>query len=347
MLLDYKELNKQITNKVFSGVYLFIGDEDYLKDKYAERIITAHLSFEERQMNLSKFTQDHDLNAISEIILAAPFLAEKRIVIIKNSGFFEPTARGKAANTPVKPDKTARLLDEIPGSAILVFIENKADKRLALYKTVLKLGVVTEFKTPSDNTLVDWVIREAKNNGRVIAPPDAAYFVQVTVNNMYAKLSELNKLIDYSEEIITKHDIDTLTVKSSEANIFELVDAIAKKNVRTALKKYDDLLRLREHPIMTLAMIARQFRLIHICAVLKKQGKSASEIARLTNLQDFVVKNILSQSRNFTGDAPQRILRYCLETDISIKTGLINEKLGVLLVIVKGCMGETYAMQEM
>jgi len=84
---------------------------------------------------------------------------------------------------------------------------------------------------------------------------------------------------------------------------------------------------------MVLSMMARQFRLILQCKACAE--KNVRDIAGTLGLRDFIVRECLRQGQNFTRDRLITALSDCQDTDIRIKTGLLEGELGVELLIVR------------
>ena len=149
--------------------------------------------------------------------------------------------------------------------------------------------------------------------------------------------AELNKLISYKghNSVVENADIEKICIKAMEAHIFDLVEAIGKRDTGTAVKIYRNLILLKEQPVGILAMIARQFRLMIQAAGLSNTGKSQKEICELMGQKDFVVKMALNQSRNFTPDVLKAAFKDCLNTDYGIKSGILDSETAVEILIVK------------
>jgi len=377
-MISIKELKEQIKDKKFRRLYLFYGCEDYLKNLYAQRITDALLPKNACLMNLDTIDgKTYSLDALAAKCETMPFMADVRIIVVKESGIFAPSKRAgqeKAENSGNKEhmaeraatdeengeksaskehvqtadeaasyapskkteaSKTEKYLSDIPDTAIVIFIEEKVDKRLTIFKAALKNGICAEFDTPDESALIQWIISEAKSKNRNISRADAAFLLHTAPPGMGSYLTELDKLADYTQDTITKQDIAALTTKSVEYSIFQLVDAIGNKNLKNAVDIYNNLLFLKMSPFMVLVMAARQFKLILACAKLHANNKNTAEIAKLLDIKDFTVRSYLKQSGNFTADTLERAYRECLETDVNIKTGKIAERLGVEMLIIK------------
>ena len=83
-----RKINQDIKNQTFQNIYLLYGEEAYLKKQYKDRLKAAVCG--EDTMNYAYFEgKNTDVNEIISIADTMPFFAEKRLVVIENSGFFK------------------------------------------------------------------------------------------------------------------------------------------------------------------------------------------------------------------------------------------------------------------
>lgn len=153
---------------------------------------------------------------------------------------------------------------------------------------------------------------------------------------MVALKEEMTKLLNYTgDKKITREDIDIACTKSVESNIFDMVGAIGGKNTELALDIYGNLLNMKESPLGILKMIARQFKMILECKYLLRKKYTKQQIAYELGLREFIVAGCINQSRNFTLGNLMKAVEDCAKCDIDIKRGLIQDKLGVEIIILK------------
>ena len=67
----------------------------------------------------------------------------------------------------------------------------------------------------------------------------------------------------------------------------------------------------------------------------ERLGLTQQELAEKLNLREFMVKEALSEAKNFTFDELKNAMEDCLETDKKIKLGLMKDDLAVELLIIK------------
>lgn len=325
-----KELKEEIKSRSFKNCYLFFGEEKYLIRTYEQRMRSALLEEGSKDMNFSVFDGK---KVLAEDIIGAcetlPFLAEKRLVLVKDSALFKQGRKEES-------ERLSKYMADIPQSTVLLFIESEVDKRSQGYKAAAKYGRAVEFITPAEKELSTWIVGEFKKSGIGCGTRQAVYLIESVAYNMEAISAEIEKLKNYKAKgNIANEDIDRVCIKSLETRIFEMVDAIGNKKAGRAVEIYRNLLSMKEAPLGILMMITRQFRLMLECAVLSGQGLSEREIAARIGQKEFVVRKSLGQSRNFDRQILTEAMRDCLETDRSVKSGMLKPAEAVELIIIK------------
>lgn len=329
---EIKELKKQWKNHEFAKCYLFYGTETYLLKDYENTLTKALLPPGAETMNYDIFEEKRaTAAAIMDAAETLPFLNDRRLVTVRNSGFFQKGGRKDEA------DHLREFLSDLPDNVCLLFVEEKAEKSNGLYKSVVKYGQTVEFKRPTEKELSVWVRKTCRENGIAVSDSVTALFLQTVDQDMENIERELQKLIAYkgSQGDVQPEDIRAVCTVSLEAKVFDLVRAVAEKKAEKALQIYHDLILLKESPYMVLSLISRQFRMILQSMLLSQAGMTNSAIAARLELRDFAVKAYLQQSRRFSPEGWKRALKDCLETDLAIKSGKMGEEAAVELLILR------------
>lgn len=323
-----QSLKNALKTGEWKRVYLFYGEEAFLKRTYKKQVKQAVIG-EEDSMNYNYFEgkDGADVKEIMAIADTMPFFADRRLVIVENSGFFKGAAS----------EELCKFVGNLPDTLVLLFIEDEVDKRGKLYKAVVAAGSAIEMGRQSESALIDWTVRKLAGEGRNITRADLELLLERTGNDMDNINNEISKLVAYTygRNVITKDDIEALCTDRITGKIFEMVDAVSEKKQKRALALYSDLLQLKEHPLRILFMLARQFgKLLQVKELLEKNASKA-QIAREAGIQPFVAGKYMAQAGRFAKGAILEALEECAVTEASIKTGVINEKLGVELLLIK------------
>jgi DNA polymerase-3 subunit delta len=325
-----QKLKQQIKDKKLSNVYLFYGEERYIINTYLNKIVELALEGGDKSMNYDIYeTRLNNIDKIIDSIATLPFFSSKRVIVIKDYNLF----KSKNSNDVAKLQEA---IIRIPDTTLLIIIEEEVDKRTKLYKLLSKNGTGVEFNRLSDGELIKYIASVLNKYGKKIDKDCVKHFIQTVGYDLQNIHNELDKVIDYNENsIIIKQSIDEVCIRTIESRIFDLVDCMGSGNKDKALKLYYDLIISKEHPTKILFMLTRQFRLIYQTKLLYSQGFDKNSIARKIKIPPFVANKCIKQSSNFTLPNLKQSLNECLEIEKDIKTGKIDSKIGIELIIIK------------
>ncbi len=320
-----QRIQNDIKQSDFKQVYLLYGEERYLRKQYTDRLHQAMCN-EDDQMN-THFYEGKDIS-VGEIIDLAetlPFLAERRVIFISNSGLFKSGGE-KMAEYLTAPNETT----------YFVFTESEVDKRSKLYKTVQSKGYVAEFSVQDENTLKRWIAGILNREGKKITESTVQLFLTKTGTDMENIQMELEKLICYcmDREIITPEDVNAICTNRISNHIFDMISAIADKQQQRALQLYYDLLALKEPPMRILFLIARQCNMLLQVKEMKSHGYDNKAIGSKIGVPPFIAGKYVTQASHFKSSQLKRAVRQCVEAEEAVKSGRMNDMMSVEILIV-------------
>jgi DNA polymerase III subunit delta len=309
--------------------YLFHGEDDYS--------IKAQIKKMRDQMgddlNISDFS-DPKVSPL-EVLSAAqamPFLSDKRLVIAH--GLLDHWHRSGASKAQKELLKQfIAQLPDLPPTARLVFAESRT---LPRRHPILKLleddphGYVKEFNAPKNPTA--WLKRQAEAYKIQLEPKAIAALVSVIGSDLRRADNELYKLAAFVGEggSVREQDVALLTPYVPETNIFDLVDAIGKRNGRQAMQLLHRKLDIDEvDPFQIFGMVVRQFRLLLIAREVLDHGGGIGEFRELTGLHQYPAQKTREQARGFSLTALQHIYEKLLDLDVGVKTGKMDMATGL------------------
>lgn len=320
---------KQIKDDIKTGsirrFYLIYGEEKYLCQ--AEKQMLQKAVVGDDTMNFS-FMEGKEVTqeGIIEMAETMPFFADRRMILVEDSGFFKKEC-----------DKLAEYLPNMPESTCLVFVEDTVDKRNKLYKKVASLGYASECKRMGGKELKTWVARGLAREGKRVQEATVDEFLRRTGDDMENIRQELAKLIAYTgdREIVTYEDVQTITTPQLSDRIFDMIDAIATRNQQKALDLYYDLMLLKEPPMKILVLIARQFHSILQVKELRELGLGKDQIAERTGFKSFILNRYMSQAARFSKEELEEYVQMSVECDESVKNGNLKDSLAAELMIIQ------------
>lgn len=323
---EMKQLLEDMKSGRFRSVYLLYGQETYLKNQYRDKLKES-LVQEGDTMNFSVYRgKDISPGEIIDLAETMPFFADRRVILIEESGWFKKGG-----------EQMAEYLKTPSDSVCILFVETEVDKRSRLFKAVKEAGCVVEFDTQDEATLKRWILGRIRKEKKTISQAGLDFFLQRTGTDMENISREMEKLFSYTLErdVITEEDIEAICTRQISGQIFSMVEAIALRRQQEALRLYYDLLALKEPPMRILFLTGRQFNLLLQVKELKKKGYDNKKIGEKTGLHGFIVGKYAGQASRFQKEELREALEACVSTDEAIKSGRIGDVLGVELLIVK------------
>ncbi|MCI3923201.1 DNA polymerase III subunit delta [Paenibacillus sp. TRM 82003] len=336
--MDYKQAAREWSQGTIRPVYILHGAETYVMGEWIELLVQTAVNPDTRDFALSKYDlTETPLETVIEDAETLPFLSERKVVVASGAFFLT------GGRDPSKVEHRVEALQTYAASpaehAVLVLTvpADKLDERKKLVKALKASAIVLPFPLLGPAELQQWVKKKASGWGTTIED-EAVEELLTCVGGSCAKLaSEIEKLSLYAGkgETIRKEMVSTLAVRTSEQNVFLLVEEIAKLRPERAMTIFHDLLREKEEPIKLLVLIARQFRMMLGAKELAKQGFSQAQIASQLGAHPFAIKMAAEQAKRFRSETLERLMKELADLDYAMKTGGIDKQLGLELFILR------------
>ncbi len=310
-------LKKQLKDKTFGQLYLFCGEEAFLKSYYAQQLQKNILQTGFEDFNLAVFSgKDIDLKKVGDAIESFPMMAEKKMIVIKESGMLK-TPRAEAK------DFWEHTIPDIPPYVCIVIYEEEIDKRSKIYKLIKKHGLIVEIDYLKGADLISWVERGLRSYEKRMGKETLYYFLEHCDEGMTNIKNEMEKLMHYCKDKkdIEKKDIDAVCTTSIQSKVFHMIDAMVANNIPRALVYLQDMQVLKEPVIKILTLIARQFSGILKAKLMLEDGMPTAEITKRLGISPFVAKKYIRSANQFSAMQLQNAMEKCLEIDQDIKTG--------------------------
>ncbi len=329
-------------------IFFLYGEDSYrsaqkskeLKEKFIKEVDKSGL-------NLTSLDGENlDMEKLNQTVSTAPFLADRRMIIIKNlisknkDKSIQKEVVGLLKNLEKRKDKKDN---------IIIFWESGVGSKkkfgkpslagvLVKYLFSLKDVHKQEFELLNIYNLEKWIQSEVVKRGGKTEREAVKYLAILVGNNLWQISSEINKLLAYkkNEEILTD-DVGLLVKGKFDDNIFNLIDALSNKNDKLTVKLLADQLDSGVSESYILSMLIRQFRiLLQIKELIEGNGSLSNfQVASELNIHSFTAQKALAQVRNFNLAELKRIYSQLLELDIQIKTGYSRPEVALDLFVAK------------
>jgi DNA polymerase-3 subunit delta len=277
-------------------------------------------------MNINKFDgADLTFDKLVKSISAVPFLAEKRLIIIKN--FL------RDGDEKLREYITENFQKFSDSSVVIIAEEGEVKKTLSFYKKMQKADLIVHFPLRKGYDLEKWLVEQATLENINLKLPAAKRLITLVGNNGWRLINELKKLdlyrIALGKEQIEDADIEAMVEGENDSNIFDFIDALGARDSKMALVRLEELIKSGKNENYILTMIVYQFRNMMIVQDLIARGIAGPQIAKEAELNPYVAEKTIRLLKIFDLPMLRRVYYRLMQTDLDIKTGKVEPKLAL------------------
>lgn len=342
------DLKKQILKADFANLYFLYGEEKYLVEYYAKKLIAKAGGSKFEDFNSQMFDGgETGVDQIAAAVETLPFMTERKCVAVFDLDM-DAVRAGEAA-------KWSELLSGIPETTVLIIylpsveINSKKNKNWKKFITdAQKHGNTVELKRGTNTQLEKLLTSGAAKRGCELSRQNAARIIEFCGSDMRTLLNELEKLCAFVKEgEITSQIISNITVKNLEARVFDLSKAILSGAYDKAYNILDLLFYQNEEPVSILAVLSSAYTDMYRVKVSIQSGYGAGELTKHFDYarKEFRLSIAERDSKRFSLQMLRDSLNAFLDADTALKSArgdrrIVMEKLiaQLLLIAEKGKM---------
>ena len=312
-------------------IYLVYGDQEMLVNKMINKIAKDTLTdvddFNFVSLDSTKVSCEEVIDELNSL----PFGGDNKVVNVFNSYYLTSSNTDCTFNG----DKLdAYINNETDGVTLIVSVVSaKLDEKRVIVKKLKSVCKVIEVNSLNKKELPKVVKQMFAQRKCEITDSALEELLSRLGQDMYEISNEVDKLATFSNKLHLE-DIKALTPRKLEDNIFDMIDALFKKNTNKAFMIYNDLKNLGTEAITIISIISTQVRFLYQILVLSNKGYSESNIANELSVHPYRVKMGLDKVRRYSDYELEDMLDKLSKLDIQIKTGDIDRFVGLELFIL-------------
>lgn len=319
--MDALEFFALIKSGELKGAYLMEGEEEFPKEK-ALSSLKDTLFKDDNGMNVNVLMNPSS-DEFCFAVDSPPWLSEKRLIIVKESDLFE-----KNADEVKKYQGILNYLTKIPDFSIVIFyVRGKLNKTKAIFKAFDKLKRIVSFDKLKTNQLFSWIKKQFSICDLSCSDEFCEQLIFTAGNELLSLYNEIQKLVAFvNGRNLHLEDIDRVVTKSIEYRVFDLSDAIAKKDKDLAISLSQTMQKDGIAFSVMLAIIQKQLRQLLYVRLSVENGDSIQDISKKLSLTQQVVIKLKGLANKF--GFKSLIDGYLLSIDCEkeFKSGLVSEQ---------------------
>lgn len=314
------KLKQDLKQGAVGNLYLFYGQEDYLRDHYLSQLQKKTVERGMESFNLRTF-QGKELEAetLNDAVEAVPMMSERTLVVVWDWDLFQTESRR---------ERMLEMLSDLPEYLCLVFVydtmEFKPNGNTKLGKLLKEKAVAVEFQPQGQADLNQWMRRKlARDWDKDIDSATAEYLTFLCGGLMTNLAGELDKAGAYARgKAVTKRDIDAVCDPVLDARVFQMTDALAAGRYDKAMELLSQLLRMGESAIFILAALGRQLRQVWSARLALEERRGENYLAQLWNLKSgWQIRKLSQAARSHSLQWCRRAVALTQEADWRMKLG--------------------------
>lgn len=317
-----------------SGVYVFFGDEDYLKDIYLERIKKAVMTAEGfdvfNYFAVSLSDERAGCEKLADALFASPVMQEKTLVTVRDLSL----ASGKSAVLDAICEMLAKKSDDCVVVLIFRSDELVSDynlERSSAYKKLSSAGKLVKFDLLSDAKLFAWIKTLLAESKITISGEAAAVLTDMCSRRMLAVSAECAKLSAYcrvNPEIgeITPALVRQICTQNAKDEVpFEMSNAAAKWNLREMLTAFSSCRDRREEPITVTASLGKIYTDMLKMKTALLAGHTSSSAAKALGMNEYRARLVADSVQRVPLEVIESAVLLTYRTDVALKSTVTDK----------------------
>lgn len=290
--MKYVEFKKFTDENGGLPIYLFEGEEVYfrekgealLKSKFLQEPTLDYIAYDGASLKGDK------LKTLVDAVNCFPFLSEKRIVRVSE---FYPTEK-----------EFEQYLDDLfanpPRDSMLIIVNGGKGKTGTAALAKKPNVTYVDCARADEETIKKWIYVTCKREGVYADGITCGKIASYCIFDMSRISKETEKLIGYCKasnlERLTDEVVDSLVYPDSEYKIYELANALARKNYSEYMKITADLSTRGFNEISLLSSLASYFKGLYEASACKGSDK---EVAVALGIKEYAAKKNREQAAKF------------------------------------------------
>jgi len=300
------------------NLYVFHGEEAYLREYYLSQLKKLLLPSGLEQFNLHTARgKDCSPEWLEQAADCLPMMSERTLVVVTDYDLY--------GGGETQRKKLLALFESLPEYCCLVFVYDllpyKADGRSKLAAFLKQRSAVIEFRRQEQGDLADWIIRRFKAEGKSVDTQDARYLIFLSGDLMTNLACEIGKIAAYARgPRVTRADMDAVTVPQVDAVVFQMTDAIARKDFEKAASVLADLLHEQQPAAAILSAMGRYFRQLYTARLCLEHGEGRDKLMEMWKLRSaYPAEKLLEAARRFSLPWCRHGVRRCAEVEMAMR----------------------------
>ncbi len=316
----YQKLKGDLAAGEIGQVYVFYGEESYLREYYLGELKKNLVPAGFEEFNYHRLDgRSLSMAQLIEAVEAMPMMAERTMVVVTDCDLFKlgEDARGMVIS----------MLEDFPPYCCLVFVydllEYKPDKKYKKLCGALDAHAQSvNFQIAEKSDLINWIRRRFRALGKDIDAHTAEHLIFTCGSLMTGLVPEIEKIGAYARgKTVTVEDVNAVADPVLDAVVFNMTNAITRGDYNGAAEILGQLLKKQEEPIMILSVVGKELRRLYTARIALDEGRDKLWLMDQWGMRsDYGARLLLDAARRTTRDWCMDSVKRCQKLDRRMKS---------------------------
>ncbi len=298
-----------------NSIYVIAGQDIHLRDQALRQLREKLLGKDEGLGEIRCEGKSVELVTVLDELRTAPFLAERKVVIIDDADKFVTDNRERLEEYFNAPSPTG----------VLVLIVDTWRKATRLDKQLAKIGELILAEPMKGRELVSWVVSRALQLGKTLPVVAASELVETVGEDTGRLANELEKLALFvgDRRQISSEDIVALSGHTATENVFLITDLMAEGKTAEVTKVLNSILESdRSAEYSMVGVLTFSIRRLLKARSMLDSGMKQGEVLSACKIYPGIAERFIAQVRRFSAERLRSMIDELAKLDYANKTGL-------------------------
>ncbi len=311
-------------------VFIFVGEEEYLKDKAVQSLKISVLG-KPSDPDFKTFYPDSATSAeILEFAGTMPFSSPKRFLVIKDFEDFPAEERDRILAYCAKPSQS---------SCVVICVDE--ERAIGRMRPIPSCVCVREFRAPRQEDMASVIIKTASSRGKKMGDDAASLLAELRGTELSGLDEEMDKIAAFvgGRDVITADDVEAVSGRSFTSSAFDIIWAVGSRDVDRAIALTRELVIRGKRPNEIVGILSWHMKRLVKAVMMRKRGVSDHSIASGLKLPGRYARDFFRQVDSVDLDRIRSRMEILLKADLDIKSSGFDQALIFETAIVRLCLG--------
>jgi DNA polymerase-3 subunit delta len=320
---SYRELDRDIRGGNIFPVYFFYGENEYLIKTYERRIEDVVMGSDKGADDFRSFVFYAGDDAVVDVIntvMTVPMFGEKKCVLFRGAEKLKEKEVAALASYAAKPSNTSVLVITARGAG--GGKKGGFSPPPGKLHQLLKCTTVCEFGAAREGDVRQWLKKKFTEAEKKVDDEVITVLVDFIGTDLYTLSGIVERILLYlgDENQITVQEVEALIPYLRIHSVFELSDALSRKDAEKALRIIRKVLADGMDPAEIIRTIRWHFMRLWSLKAMRETGMHSEEAGKKLKIPGFRMKEYLFQVEQMPHEVFRELFHQISETERLLKS---------------------------